>query len=144
MVNRIIGIQTYLEIILWANSNLHCQDTSSSVQQCQDTNSLAQKLSQNTNQQRRHDPAETARPPLLNQHQLMGVTRISQNARRQFWLCLSQQSEDQRRCKNNESLHGQLCKRPTPVCWVLPILSRNITCPLTALLQQNITRICTT
>jgi len=44
---------TCLKVVLWGNSNLKCQDSSSPVQT----------ISPNINQQQWHNPTETARPP---------------------------------------------------------------------------------
>ncbi len=55
------------------------------------------------NQQWWHDPAETARP-LLNWHELAGMTRNNWDAKRSSQQCLSQQSKDHQRIETNSAL----------------------------------------
>ena len=87
---------TCLEVVLCGDSNLCCQDTSSPVQ----------KMSPNTDQHGRQDPAKRARP-LSNQQESLGVTRTSEDARRSSLPCASLSevkiSEDSRPMKHRHT-----------------------------------------
>jgi hypothetical protein len=107
-------------MVLWSKFHLACQEISSSVHRpaapaqslCKHfTDMPVVKFSSFRIKQQWNDLAGTARPQ-LNQHKSAEGIRTVRDTRRSSWLCLSQWSEEQRRCETKKYCKGSSLSKP--------------------------------
>jgi hypothetical protein len=147
-IERIQGKWTCLEMVLWSNSCLCCQEIRSSVPRlaaaaqstCKHvTDAPAVQFGRvriaNTNQQWWHYVAETARPQ--PRHKSAGETKTNRNARKSSWLCLSQRNDDQQRHCTASWTNKPSPVQPPPLSLESCIyFLQNSMCPLQVLPQH--------